>query len=95
MRENKIKYVFVDINCRLKARMVNDDEVFFDDLEKLKTIVESFWKSENLKKIIDYFGLLIGFWCYIFISSSYFLGFFKYLLFFLKFTFLLLQYIIN
>ena len=40
--ENKIKYVFVDINCRLKARMVNDDEVFIDDLEKLKSIVESF-----------------------------------------------------
>ena len=34
----KVKYVYVDINCRLKARMADDSEVAFDSLEKINSL---------------------------------------------------------
>ena len=40
-----VKYVYADINCRLKVRMSDDKEYFFDSVDKLIDIVDPVYQA--------------------------------------------------
>ena len=43
--DDAINFVFADVNCRLKARLKNGTEQFFESLDELQKILESPLKS--------------------------------------------------
>lgn len=54
---DRISFAYADINCRLKAHLKDDNDVFFNNLDELNDIDGGVWITQNIKNILFFFSL--------------------------------------